>query len=356
VNQDYLFNSYKQQDFVEDLVEMVENLARIIASMEKERREAGERIREKEGLILKAEQESLDGCVVGIDGGMVKKSFHGVDLLLLRSVAVVFYYKDNKLSHVAYYPDSLPKAELKVVVDPFSDLEFEVNSNIERQIKEVENAREALEKFEPDILFLHGSIIPHYTFVPDKSTLLYISYKRMIEAYQKLFDSVKKAKTVLAGVIEDSRGARFCELVSQILPEYKLILSRSKDSNILSYSLKVGERTVSFPYSSDVKTHPILKEFKDAEKVQTFYIRLGEFDQPVRIDFLADKEDADKKISSVLLACAGNASYSIPPVLVEADQRARLSENDLEAFYYDILTKTGSLPSMLELRRERRPF
>jgi len=337
-------------------VKLVDNLAKIIASMEKERREAGEKIKEKEGLVLKAEEEKLDGCVVGVDGGMVKKSFHGIDLILLRAVAAAFYYKDSKLSYVDYYPDSIPVPELKVVVDPFSDLEFEVNSNIERQIKEVDTAREALEKFEPDILFLHGSIIPHYTFVPDKSTLLYVNYKRMVEAYKKLFESVKKKNTILAGVIEDSRGARFCELVSQILPEHKLVLSRSKDSNILFYSLKAGERTISFPYSSDVKTHPILREFEDAAKVQTFYIRLGEFDQPVRVDFLADKEDADKKISSVLLACASNASYSVPPVLLEADQRAKLSESDLEIFYYDILAKTGSLSSTLELRRERRPF
>jgi len=342
---------------VEDLPAMIENLAKVIVSVEKERKEVGEKIREKEGLILQAEKKELDGLVLGVDGGMVKKSFHGIDLILLKAVAVAFYYKESKLSSVDYYPDSIPTPELKVVVDPFSDLEFEVNSNIERQIKEVETAKEALEKFEPDILFLHGSIIPHYTFVPDKSTLLYMSYKRMIEAYQKLFESVKKAKTILAGVIEDSRGARFCEFVSQLLPEHKLVLSRSKDSNILSYSLKVGERTISFPYSSDVKTHPILREFKDdAEKVKTFYIRLGEFDQPVRIDFLADKEDADKQISSTLLACVGNANYSIPPVLIEADQRAKVSEKDLDIFYYDILVKTGSLPSMLELRRERRPF
>lgn len=339
---------------MEDLI--IENLARAIVALESERRKIGEKIREREGFILEEERKSFDGCIVGVDGGIVKKAFHGIDLLLLRAIAVAFYYKNSKLSFASYYPSSIPSPELKVIVDPFSDLEFEINSNMERQMKEIEIAKEALEKFEPDILLLHGSIIPHYTFVPDKSALLYLNYKRMIDTYQNLFDLVKKKKTILAGVVEDSRGARFCELVSQILPEHKLTLNKSKDSNILAYCLKVGERTISFPYSSDIKAHPILREFGDAEKIQTFYIRLSEFDQPIRIEFLADKKDAEKKIASALLACAGNASYSIPPVLIEADQRARLAEKDLEMVYRDILARTGNLSSMVELRRDRRPF
>jgi hypothetical protein len=342
---------------VKELVEMEENLVKIIVSMEKDRQKVGEWLRQKPDLIFRTEQKILDSCIVGVDGGIVKKSFHGIDLMLVRAVAVAFYYKGNKLSSTDYYPSSMPTPEPKVVVDPFSDLEFEVNSNIERQIKEVEVAREALEKFKPDILFLHGSIIPHYTFVPDKSSLLHVSYRRMIEAYQSLFDAVKKSETVLAGVIEDSRGTRFCEIIgSEALPEHKLVLTRSKDSNVLAYALQAGERTVTFPYSSDVRTHPILREFKDADKVQTFYIKIGEFDRPVRIDFLADKSDVDRKVSSVLSACAGHANYSIPSVLVEADQRSKLSENDLEIFYYDILVKAGNLSSLLELRREGRPF
>jgi hypothetical protein len=184
-----------------------------------------------------------------------------------------------------------------------------------------------------------------------------MSYRRMIEAYQNLFDAVKKSSTILAGVIEDSRGTRFCEILSQDIPaEHRLVLSRSKDSNILSYALQAGEMTVAFPYSSDVRTHPILREFADGEKVQTFYIKLGEFDRPVRIDFLADKETADRRIASVLLACTAHATYSIPPVLIEADQRAKLSENDLEMFYHDILVRAGNISSLLELRRNGRPF
>ena len=342
---------------MKDLLEVENKLAGIILSAEQKRKNVGDWIKQAKTFIQPVYLNPLDNCIVGVDGGMVKKSFHGVDLILLRAIAVAFYYKNNKLSSTDYYPSSLPPPEPRVVIDPFSDIEFEVNSNIERQIKEVEIACEALKKFSPDTLLLHGSIIPHYTFVPEKTSILFANYKRMIEAYQNLFDAVKSTKTILAGVVEDSRGTRFCELIYDSIPQdLKLILNRSKDSNILAYALSRGERTVSFKYSSDAKKHPILRNFSDAERIQTFYIKLGEMDRPIRVDFLADKPNADSIIASSLLSCTYNTTYTIPPVLVEADQRAKIEEKTLDDFYRRIAAKVGYTWGMLNLRRDNRPF
>ena len=229
-----------------------------------------------------------------------------------------------------------------------------------------QNDIETIEKFEPDILFIHGSVIPHYTFIPEKGTFLGENYKRMIQAYQNLFEIVKKKKTVLAGVIEDSRGLRFCEILNNFLfihnnpkfpPEMKIVLTRTKDSNLLSHVLQKNERSLVFPYSSQTAEHPILKEFGD-NKIFTFYIRTVESDRPLRIDFFGDKSviDTANFISSLLMKMVGHESHGMPSVIIEAVQRAKLEENELEMVYQDILNKTGNLSGLSEQRRNQRPF
>ncbi len=366
---------------MKELIEITDALAKIIGEMENQRKNVGVFLRESDSFTNLTKTEDIleekiifpiNPCnlhnltVAGVDGGLVKRSFHGIDLMLLRAVGVIFSYNDNKLSNVEYYPEATPSPEPRTVLDPFSDIEFEVNSSIERLIKETTTAREAIEKFEPDFMLLNGSIVPHYIYVPEKGSLLYENYRRMIESYNKLFDAVKQRKTILAGVIEDSRGVRFCELLNNIFlthvhpnvpTELKIVLNRTKDSNLLTYVLKKGERSFVFPYSSDADKQPILKELGARKQIFTFYLKTAEFDRPIRVDFLADKpiETADK-IAPVLLACSGNESYGIPSVIIEADQRARLSEDDLEMFYLDLINRAGNISSLFEKRRNQRPF
>ena len=362
-----------------DFIQLTDTLAKVIVDTESNRKKVGNFIKESNELaelpandeiketkiIHSVEPANLENLkVAGIDGGLVKKSFHGIDLMLLRAVGVIFSY-DGKLN-VEYYPNAIPTPIPRAINDPLDDFGFELNSNIERQIVEISTATEVLEKYEPDLLLLNGSVIPHYTFVPDKGSFVYINYENMISAYNKLFEAVKKRKTILAGVIEDSRGTRFCEILRKVLNvnfdpnmavEFKIVLNQTTDTNLLSYALKHGDRTLVFPYSSDAEKHPMMRNFPSAE-ILSFYLRTAEFDRPLRVDFLADKgnlEIADK-ISSILLSLASNSSYGTPSVIVEADQRAKLSEKDLELFYHDILNKAGNLESLLEQRRNQRPF
>jgi hypothetical protein len=173
----------------------------------------------------------------------------------------------------------------------------------------------------------------------------------MINSYKKLY---KSSGTLIAGCIEDSRGTRFCELLAQQHPNMKTILQKTKDTNLLAFALRPGERTPTFNYASDPTNHPILSEFSQAKNIRTFYLGASE-DRPLRIDFLGKESDADK-IASTILALTVHPSYSIPSILIEADNRAKLSHQDLEFFYHDLLTRTGELPALLQKRRDKRPF
>jgi hypothetical protein len=356
---------------MKDFISLTEELAKIIEKMEMERRNFGEILRKipissgiEDKLIVKIEKSNLENLkIAGIDGGMVKRSLHGIDLMLLRAVGVLFFYSKGKLEKVEYYPEAMPTPTPKIVLEPLHEIEFEMNSNYERQIIEVTTASEVIEKLTPDIIFLDGSIIPHYTEKPAKDSILFPTYKKLIQSYSELFSKAKEKGSILAGVIEDSRGTRFCEIVKEQVNkefiEFKPLLETTKDTNLLTYTLKLGERTFVFNYSSEPEKHPILKEFGDfSNSIFSFYLKTAEFDRPLRIDFLGENDilKIANFISSVLLALSGHSGYGMPSVLIEADQRARLTEKDLELFYYDLLTKAGNLASLFSLRREQRPF
>ena len=351
---------------MEDFLRAVESLVREIKSVEEKRKALATIIRSSkiisndflEGDLIKP-VEKTDGnfSVAGIDSGIVRKSLHGIDLILIKVVGVVFYFEYGKLKDAKYYsPSTL--FEPIIFQDPFSEIELDVATNILRQTKEVKAAERVLNEFNPDLIFINGSILPHYVSSVDKDSLLYPYLKSMINAYKSLFVSVKSSKSILAGIIEDSRASRFCNLILENLKidrELALVLEKSKDTNLLDYVLKKGERTTSFYYSSfldGIFTTP-LKEF-NLKEFASFYIKLSDVDNPIRVDFLNDKENVADRISSALYILTTSDEYSMPSVLIEADIRARLSEKGLELFYQELAGKLGFLSSLRKERRERR--
>jgi len=232
---------------------------------------------------------------------------------------------------------------------------------------EIETTIQSIKKLKPDVVFLDGSVIPHYVNKPDNHKLKKY-YEKTIEKYEELFELAKEQKIILSGVIEDSRGVKFCDILnrrvmskmgSKLSAEIQEILEKTKDSNLLFYILKKGERTCIFNYSVNPEIHPILKEFKKIEKsFFSFYIKTVEFDRPIRVDFINfdDAIETANKLSSILLKTSGHTGYGLPSVLIEADQRAKLSEKDIDMFYSSLISKLGNVSSLFKMRREMRPL
>lgn len=336
---------------MKEFIEATEQIARKVIETEQKRKEIAEIIRTNNHFKLAAESSLEKIAIAGIDGGIIKKNLHGMDLLLLRTAGVIFYFQNGKLTETKYFPQAIPTPIPQASFDPFSDIEFQLHANMRRQIVEVNTAIEVIEKFSPDILLMHGSIVPHYTSKAEG--ILLQTYEEMIAAYKKLFSQ----KTLIAGIVEDSRGKRFCDIISEkvsLSSEQQILLQKTRDTNILAYLLKLKERTFAFPYAE--KNHFILKEFPEfAERISTFYIRTAEYDRPIRVDFLGSENEAER-ISSIILPLVNSSSYGIPSVLIEADQRAKLSDKDFDIFFSDLVNKIGRLPAIFELRRENRPI
>lgn len=354
---------------MEELIPEIQKIAKRISEIEDKRKRLAEFLKSVNPRVKLKErsgQDSLEDLkILAVDGGIAKRPVHGFDLVLARAAGVMFHYKKGKTDSVRHFPSKFPVPR-PFALEALSDLDYAYSASIIRQTLEVERARECLKEMEPDIILMDGSIVPHYADRPSKHSRAYQDYKRLLEQWQGLYRECMERKTLLAGVIEDSRGVSFCEHVkSEILsyikhnlvPELEKILDRTRDTNLLYWVLEKGERTRVSPYSQTPGEHPVLRDFpKDlADSIFSFYLKTAKWDRPVRVDFLG-KENAERT-ASVLLAISGQHSgYGIPVPLIEADNSAKLSEDEMENFYSHILSHTGDLPSILKLRREMRPF
>lgn len=317
----------------------------------------GDVLEEKISYPIQEFKERIKICAT--DGGSAQNSYHGLDIILVRAVSVIAEYFRGKLESIIYYPDAFPEPEIEIVSDPFTDEEFLMKSSLIRQKKEILNTIEAVKKYGPDIVLIDGSIVPHPSSRPQKNSAIYKNYIEVIESLKKLYSI-----PFLAGCSEDSRGRKFCDIVSKkilsridspLIPELKKILAGTRDTNLLYHVLDVGERTCVFCYGDS----PVIKDLgEEGRHIYTFYMKPAEFDRPLRIDFYAEKNPIDvaNKIASIVHMLCCHSSYAFPAPLVEADLRAKLKEIDIEVVHRHLVDITGLLPSLMKLRRESRPF
>jgi len=322
---------------------------------------AGQILRSSPEIVTKIQHRELDGLkICGVDGGFLRKEFHGITLIIRRAVGVCFEYKDGKVS-AQYAPSRNPQPESFVLTPDFSPEEMNVLANLKRVEMEIKTALECVHKFKPNLLVLDGSIVLHPSSIPKKQSASYEIYKEVTMMIRELYKFCSDNDIMLAGACEDSRGRKFCNvLTGQLLrdkPEAR-ILDCANDTTFLYYLLKKGERTAHFSYSADDDL-PSVSDLGDWRRnIYGMYLKPVEFDRPLRIDFLASNPQlqADKISAIINMISQHSKTYAYPSVLIEADARAKLSEQDLMAFHQSLKESLGMDPSLFELRREQRPI
>lgn len=310
--------------------------------------------------------------ICGVDGGLLKKEYHGAGIIIRRAVAVCFEYKSGKLENTGYFPNKIPAPDAVVTGPELSDNEFNIFANLKREEIELRTAIESIEKFSPNVLIRDGSIVLHPSSMPAENSESYKTYEEVISLYKKLYALCSEKNILLCGAVEDSRGRRYCDLLlKEIIPNMptgvsaeilseKNVLRNTTDTLFLYYLLAISERTVPIDYSQSSEL-PILKDLDAyARKLFAIYIKAAEFDRPLRIDFFSEPEklnETAEKVAAIIYEISkGNRTYSYPSVLIEADGRAKLSEIELDRFKSALAGKLGRNPALFELRREMRPF
>jgi hypothetical protein len=317
----------------------------------------------------------LEGLkVAAVDGGMISRTLHGVDLMLIRAVAAIFAYGSEGRVQVEYFPKEYPPPSIVSNLEPLSRSDFEVSASLERLIAEIKVAIDCQMRHPMDILILDGALLPLASDRPSSSSL-FKKYENVIKSYEKLYKVSSDNGILLVGVVKDSRSTRFIQILSRLSPlfidkvkelkdllsfDYRRVIQRSRDTEFLYRFLDVGERTTVLKYVESSEKYAPLRDLRPewAERLHIFYFKPVELDTPLRIEYLSDEPNTlnskiVQKIASLIysLSCH-NAEFGLPSVQIEAHYQAKLLETDLDFIYDQIIEKAGmNNISLMKIRK-----
>jgi hypothetical protein len=341
---------------IDNIKELEEKRAELANKLREEGREVYPEALEK-NLIHKVEPVELNCKLAAVDGGLAAQEFHGFDLVLTRALSVIFEYKNSKKISHSYYPSRIPEAEPDALT-ALDSHEFTWHKSLTRLRKEIEVASETVEKHSPSCILLDGSIVPQISDKPSEDSPVRPLYNELLKKYDKLYSLCEERQCQLIGVIKDSRGKRFIEILGKTLPESeRKVLATSHDTSFLHFLLKEGERTFEFHYSSAEREHQVLKDLGSwSAKMNALYLKPVKDDRPLRVEFLKIKKDAGEVASLIYSLSAINQKYAYPAILIEADMRAAMDRSEIERTCRNLLLRAGRRVSFLPLRRDSRPF
>jgi len=321
----------------------------------------------EERLFFDVEKACLNSRIAGIDSGLADINLHSIDFVLIRAMAALFEFNEGKLANAAYLPSFYEFPEPFISADALDRDEFQSMKSLLRLKQEISLAIKSLMDFKPEFLFLDGSIVPQYLDKPRLESAVSGLYKEVISLYEKLYALAEEKNCYLVGAVEDSRGSRFINLLQQeLFKNIKGINSSDfnnvSDSGLLDLCLNKGMRTMVFSYSSNPSEHAILKEFSQdfAERISCFYLKPSSFDRPLRLEFIRPKKDFSKTVNEIAGCTFALSSlhreYAFPSILIEADLRARLKQEEIKIVSDKIMDRIGIERGALRLRRNSRPF
>jgi hypothetical protein len=290
--------------------------------------------------------------VAGVDGGLLMRSFHGIDVVVTRAVGVVFNYKSGKATGTRVFPQKIPFVS---EVNSTNEGELITVASLHRMKYEVLRAVEVVEKAAPDYIMMDGPLYPHPSTRVAKGSHLKKLYLEVVSLYNKLAAVCEERGTKLVGIVEDSRSRYFASLLFEKivphLPERSEFsgVQGFRDTALLYDALKLGERTCTFKISG-------IQDLQYKNKVFAFYIRPAKYDRPLRVEFFSEEPGKDvSPLASLVYGIASFSQYGLPSVLVEADLRAKLKKHYMHYVQRMLFSKLRS-PLVMSLRRENRPF
>ncbi|MFH1663342.1 MAG: DNA double-strand break repair nuclease NurA [archaeon] len=321
----------------------------------------------EENFFYEVSPTELNHKIAGTDSGFVGKRMHSVDIILIKTVSAIFSYKKNKLMKTEYFPSPTSFPKPFISSNTLENDEFLCNQSLLRLQEEISCSKKVIEEFKPDYCFIDGSIIPQYADKARKGSALNSDYSSLIKLFESLYETAEKNSCSLIATVEDSRGSRFRSILQKEILEKNNLLASNEldcffDSSLLDYLLSKNQRSFCFNYTSSIKEHPVLNDFSEkwASKIKAFYLKPSMLDRPLRIEFLHNGKNLSgycNEIASIVLPLSSlHKEYAYPSVLIEADLRARLKQNEVEILFNKIQDKLGRENAFLALRRNSRPF
>jgi hypothetical protein len=334
---------------------------------------------EKE-LTKKVEPTSLSGLrIAGIDGGLVRRQFRSMDLILVRSIAVIFQFGPEEGPNVEFFPDPFPEPQIRPMMLTLSGTELDQLASLERVAAELRVTLAVLDKFYTDLILMDGSLFYHPRDRPQSGSVVYEKFQEVLSLYRQLYNLTRKKGTTLVGIVKDSRSSRVTSILGDILPhiirdpaifemmqgvDYRWLLNISRDCDILNTFLSEGERSFIFRYTSELQNSNSIPDDLNgwASSILVTYLKTARDDLPLRIEILADNDSEndvrkiDKALAAILPLSWQHPEYGIPTPILEADTRARITANETSMVIDRLMALSGLTYTTLEKRRSRNPF
>lgn len=326
------------------------------------------------------EATSLAGLkIAGIDGGLVRRRFRSMDLLLTRAIAVIFQFGPKEGPNVEFYPDPFPEPQIRPMMLTLSGTELDQLASLERVAAELRVTLSVLEEYHADLILVDGSLFYHPRDRPQSGSIVFEKFQEVLALYKQLYHKARKRGTTLIGIVKDSRSSRVTNFLGDFLPhiirkpavfelmqgvDYRWLLKISRDCDILDTYLKEGERSFIFKYSSELQPNsnsPSEDLTEWASSIWVTYLKTARDDLPLRIEILTDgtSDDVskvDKALAAILPLSWQHPEYGIPTPILEADTRAKITSNETQLIVDRLMALSGLTYTSLEKRRSRNPF
>ena len=329
-------------------------------------------------LAVRVKPTDLTGLrVCGVDGGLLRKSLRGIELVVTRAHATIFEYPPSGRVSAEYFPHVSTPPLVKAELDPISWREAEVNASLERLKAELQVAINVQDHHTSELLLLDGSLSSQIGDRPSTESPFGTKYQEVQSLYNDLYKKSEETGTLLAGIVKDSRSNHFVKLLGELLPhlirrypklapllkiDYRNVLRSSYDTDFFFRILEVGERSSAFHLQDAQfdKTEADNEPTRRLHSIVCFYFRTVKYDHPFRVEVFTGSHNPlsiVNKVSAILMPISSsNEEFGLPAVLIDADSQARLIERDLEFLYRQLAERIGLPASMLKLRRDRMPF
>jgi hypothetical protein len=325
------------------------------------------------------EPTDLSGLrIAGVDGGLIRRRFRSIDLILTRGIAVVFQFGPEEGPNVDFFPSAFPEPAIRPVMLTLPSPELDQLGSLERMAAELRVTLSILDEFYVDLILVDGSLFYHPRDRPSIGSAVYEKFQEVVALYRQLYRKAREKRAILAGIVKDSRSTRIVSILSDILPhvlrnpsvfemmqgvDYRWLLKFSRDCDLLDTFLEEGERTFAFRYSAELmqNTNAISDDISNwASSIWVIYLKTARDDLPIRIEILVDESNGtaqiDKALSAILPLSWQHPEYGIPTPVLEADARARISNSETQLIVDRLMALSGLTYATLERRRSRNPF
>ena len=327
--------------------------------------------------------------VVSVDGSSVAKKFMNVDFSFLKAIAVKYFFKENHIANIEYFPDLSGFNNYFVQGNFINRDEGATDTKVSMDMKyiEINLLNEMIKRADDiDLMIIDGSIvIMPINLLFSKDAEISKKYDILLKEYHKLYTNCKDNGIILIGSIKDTRTSALsnllCDSIQLLKPSYSHLFDFIKlnyreiaeyfsDVDLFNRLLNKSERSCIFNCKREIdkiRDTGLKKEipYYFPLSFYAFYLKTTTYDTPCRIEFFMDEKDSIEKasekadlISSILLPISSlNEHYGLPIPQIEAHKRAVFKQNEVELLLNN-LTRTLHLDgiSLLEKRRNRRPF